>query len=838
MRFLHILKTTAKFACIAFLGMVVLGLLIGFFYGKEIKQLVIAELNKHLESKIHVGEFDFSVIRHFPYASFEMKNVVIEENSSKKINDTLLYSGRVSLLLNLTAIFRKDVTLNKIIVSNGKINIHIDSTGHGNYRFWKRSTDTTSSGALDINRIVLKNVYLNYLDDKSRQNYAMLANDAVLSGRFGADEFWLKTQADLFVDHFYAHSVNYANHKPVEINSGIHVDTKNEKYTFDNSHLKIAGVLFDVSGMITGEPDWLLDLTVNAHEAGVSQLSAILPPVYLGYLKNYRSKGNIFFNTTIRGSIAEGKVPVVTIDFGVKNGEFAARSGGATLQHLNFSGTYIYGRNNSPAFINVPEFSAEISGHPIKAGFRIDNLSDAFLTMNARTQLNLKDLRPFIQADTLQSLSGDLALNISYAGKVSELTNHNHEKVYDIKASGNIDISNVTFSLKNNPLQFKNMSGNFSLDNNDIIIKNFTGNISSSDFKVDGVFKNFVSFLLIPGQPGDVQASLASANVDLDELLINKSEVNSGDTSYILKFNPRLVCELNVNISALHFRKFSATAIHGKVNLDKQVITGRNLMFASMGGNVKMDALINASRRDSVKMDYSANFTSVDVNRLFFEMENFDQQTMTDKNVRGSVTADVDFHSMWSNDLTLNSKSVKSTSNITIENGELINFSPIQALAKYIHVPDLNHVRFSTLKNSVSISDRVITIPHMDINSSAINISASGTHNFDNIVDYHIKMLLSDVLGRKVKSNMTEFGEVEDDGLGHSKLFLCMKGPVDDPKMSYDKKAAGDKIKSDIAAEKQNIKGLLKQEFGFYKNEPSVQVPKPKKKEEMQVDWQ
>ena len=223
--------------------------------------------------------------------------------------------------------------------------------------------------------------------------------------------------------------------------------------------------------------------------------------------------------------------------------------------------------------------------------------------------------------------------------------------------------------------------------------------------------------------------------------------------------------------------------------------------------------------------------------RLFSEMENFDQQTMTDKNVKGKLTADIVFNSTWSNDLTINSKSVKSACSIIIENGELINFAPVQALAKYIHVPDLNHIRFSTLKNNITISDRKIFIPGMDINSSAINISGNGTHDFDNNVDYHLQLLLSDVLGRKMKSNSTEFGEVEEDGLGRSKIFLSMKGPVYDPHFSYDRKAAGEKIKKDIAVEKKNLKGILKQEFGLYKNEESVVAPKKKKREEMQIDW-
>ena len=62
-----------------------------------------------------------------------------------------------------------------------------------------------------------------------------------------------------------------------------------------------------------------------------------------------------------------------------------------------------------------------------------------------------------------------------------------------------------------------------------------------------------------------------------------------------------------------------------------------------------------------------------------------------------------------------------------------------------------------------------------------------------------------------------------------------MKGPVDDPKFGYDKKGVIAKIKNEIKTEKQNLKNILKQEFGSHKND-SATVQK-KKKEEMQIDW-
>ena len=46
-----------------------------------------------------------------------------------------------------------------------------------------------------------------------------------------------------------------------------------------------------------------------------------------------------------------------------------------------------------------------------------------------------------------------------------------------------------------------------------------------------------------------------------------------------------------------------------------------------------------------------------------------------------------------------------------------------------------------------------------------------------------------------------------------------MKGPVDDPKIGYDRKGAGEKVRSDLAREKQTIKSMLKEEFGLFRKD-------------------
>ena len=85
----------------------------------------------------------------------------------------------------------------------------------------------------------------------------------------------------------------------------------------------------------------------------------------------------------------------------------------------------------------------------------------------------------------------------------------------------------------------------------------------------------------------------------------------------------------------------------------------------------------------------------------------------------------------------------------------------------------------------------------MEVKSSAADLSVSGKHDFENNYEYHVKILLSELLSRKVRKprpNTTEFGAVQDDGLGRTSLLLKIGNAGDDVKVSDDVKAVGTQI--------------------------------------------
>ena len=119
-----------------------------------------------------------------------------------------------------------------------------------------------------------------------------------------------------------------------------------------------------------------------------------------------------------------------------------------------------------------------------------------------------------------------------------------------------------------------------------------------------------------------------------------------------------------------------------------------------------------------------------------------------------------------------------------------------------------------------------------------LNIGTTGLRMFDNIVDYKVQLLLSQITGRKVKEMNTEFGKIADDGLGRTKIFLTVKGPMADPKIKYDSEGMEEKIVNDIRKENQNLKSALNKEFGWFKKDTTLvkDAPQKKKKEELQLE--
>jgi hypothetical protein len=257
-----------------------------------------------------------------------------------------------------------------------------------------------------------------------------------------------------------------------------------------------------------------------------------------------------------------------------------------------------------------------------------------------------------------------------------------------------------------------------------------------------------------------------------------------------------------------------------------------------MNGKVSGNGGVMLDGNSNLLVKGHTSLKKIDIKQLFYAFGNFGQNILRDNHLKGNLSGDIFVSCEWDNQMNFNKNTALVESNIEITNGELINFEPLQGLSKFISLAELKDIKFSTLKNQVFIRHQQIIIPQMDINSSAFNITGSGVHDFDNHYTYRINVLLSEVLARKAKQNKkenSEFGIVEDDGLGKTKIPLIIVGYNNDYKISYDTKGLKDIIKESMQGQKRELKNIFKEEFGMFKNDSTV--TKPKTSQKFNLEW-
>ncbi|MCB0820641.1 MAG: AsmA-like C-terminal region-containing protein, partial [Bacteroidetes bacterium] len=264
-----------------------------------------------------------------------------------------------------------------------------------------------------------------------------------------------------------------------------------------------------------------------------------------------------------------------------------------------------------------------------------------------------------------------------------------------------------------------------------------------------------------------------------------------------------------------------------------RIVQVRQVGFKTMEGSVSLEGSIDSKNTNDLIVNCTGKLNGINVNQLFHQLENFGQQVITDQHLMGKLNSELELKMFMDSSLNVDSKRLKAEAFIKLDNGRLVNFEPLNNLSKFISLEELKDVRFSSLQNTIEIKNEQVFIPRMEITSSALDIFVSGKHGFDNQIDYHFQVTLSDLLSRKAKKakkENEEFGEVADDGLGRTQLFISMTGPVDNPKISYDSRGAKEKLKTDIKEEKQVLKKILNKEFGLFKKDSTISKQDEEKK--------
>ncbi|MCB0823040.1 MAG: hypothetical protein KDC09_10105 [Bacteroidales bacterium] len=814
-------KSLKLFFILLLIGLLAAGGLffVSEFYGDEIEQAVVEEVNQHLSVKINVDDIQFSVFENFPFASVTFFNVS-SENSTGADNGPLIKAGEVSVLLNLYNIISKNYSIDKLLIRDGFVNLVVRKDGTRNFDIFNDTNPNSDAKfKLQLTQVIFKNIGISYLHYPSDQEYLFKISKGFLHGEFTTENQQIGFDGQVLTDYIRSGKTTLLKSKDLALQLQINQQDHGNKIIFQKAEIETAGMHFELAGSVDlTDKNRNLDLNIEAEPAPLKSFLNLVPDDFLEPLRDYQVEGLMDFKAAINGKFSGNNLPAVQFNFELGSGMISNPKNGFKAESLSLNGIFTNGlkRHTSSFDLKLNKIDGVIKGGQLKGNLQITNFNKPLVKADLIANLDLAEIKQYLNLSDLESISGKLFVDMSFTNQLQSFRQFTINDFISSRTAGSLKFEKLQFALKNNTLDYHDFDGSFQFSNKDLLIDHFQGKVSNSDFKMTGYFGNILAFTFIPGESVYISADFMSDKINLDELLAYSPE--SGDSPYQLTFSKNVNFDLEVNINHFTFRKFNGHNLQGKFSMAGQKFYVKEGSIQAMDGNVKMEGMINGMDAGLYRINCDADFTDVNIRQLFAEFGNFGQQNLTDEHLRGKATAHVQYKSTLTPSLYVDPASVSTYADVTIREGELIGYTPLYALSRYIKRDELEHVKFSTLKNNIKIENEVIHVPNMEINSSTMNITVFGTHTFDNITDYHFQLYLADLLknGKKEKTEEEIEGIfVNEDESGKPRLFLSMTGPADDPDIKYDTREVRHKIAADLGKEKEEFKNVMRREFNW-----------------------
>jgi uncharacterized protein involved in outer membrane biogenesis len=772
-----------------------------FLFKDRILQQFIREANKSLNTPVKIGKIDLSVWQDFPNLAIVFTDVYVEDSHSRSY--PLLTAKKVSFSLNALEAWKGNYSVRGLQISDSETNLKIDKEGLNNFTIVKHSKDSAASViSFDLKNVKLVNTLINYQDLQSNQHHEFSSEELTSSIAIRGDLFDIKVAGDVLVGQIGIDNQLFLREKKMRLDGALQYNDSKKIVDIQSAALKINQSLFEITGNYSFKQKSLIDLTVEGKETDLQTLIALLPASTSQKLLAYESKGDVFFLLKLKGEISDRKDPFVSVHFGCKDATFFHPQYKSKVEHAYLEGSFASPSLTtfSKAELFLKDMRGELNGKSFTSNLTLQNFEDPYIQFDFKGELDAASLENFYPIAEVRDLQGMVVADFSISGETKLLKKKTTAQ--QVKTNGSVELKDIQFVYGEKGIHLKEVNGSLQFNNNDLAMSNFHLQFENSDLALNGFFKNVVTFLLFENQPIGIEADLKSNFLDVDQLF----ELGFGGTTaegYQFNISPNVLLNFNCDVKSLKYKRFHPRNVKGDLLVKNQVAVSRNIAMDAMGGTLQLNGIVDAKNPKTIDVISAFKLGGIYVDSVFYVFENFYQTFIEDKHLKGQAFADVTLEMTLSEKLKLISKTLTSDISATIKNGELNNFEPLQALNKYLDDGSLSKLRFADLKNEIHIENETIYIPQMEIKSNATTIQLSGTHTFDQHINYRV---VAPLRSKKKIDPDEAFGAIEDTGKGQTRVFLKITGTTDDYKVSYDQEAVKKKIVSDLKKEVKELK--------------------------------
>jgi len=807
----------------------------------RITSVLVEKLNESVNTKISYGDLKVTLFESFPNITVRFNDLLVEPSPfydrtqfRNENRDTLLYLSSLSLTVSIPSLLTGTVAVRSITARNGEVNLLTDRRGDINYLvFPERGKEGKNVRLKNISAVNIRAVWN---DRSSELRIAGGISEATLGGEIFRTGIFLNTSVTANIDSVNAKGIAF---RAIPVRAGVKLRKSASSLSVAKGSLDIADLKFGIDGNVNYSAS-TLDLSVTGKKINIASLVSMLPEQWRAFIGRITPSGTLDLKCGITGPYGEAGKPHLEVSYGLSGGKLSHNASGFRVNNLEFSGGITNGELNSAETFRctVDNLAATYGSASVKGSFMINNLNRPHITLALDGDLNFDDLNRIIKSGKIRDQKGSISGRIRMAGTVPDSVTV-PAALPLLKPDISLVFREFGAVISDRGTTVSAMNGSVAI-NNDLVADGLSFTLREQNFTINLVMKNFIPW--VAGRPevlditGEVHANRFVTAAFTD----SRADTASAEGRRPDIFPADVRADVRLRADSLIFDEFRAAEFSSRVEYKPYLFSFRDIKARGLDGLIAGEFTLGRQKDGGYISKAKLDVNGIDINKTFRAFRNFGQTFIVSDNLQGKLTGTTTILSPLGSDYKINKQALVAEAHLLITEGKLMNFAPVESLSSYLDLDELKNISFSRLENDLFISNSTVSIPKMLINSSAVNFTVYGTHGFGGDYSYHVRLLMSEVLSRKAREKnrgVSAYGQVQVDGSGKATIPLkieCINGRTD---VGYDFGQAKDNIKTDIAIEKQTLKGILNEEYGWYQAD-TAKVRPTATKPKFTVTWE
>ncbi len=518
----------------------------------DIAESLLLGLNENINGEVHFSDIYLDPFAQFPYISLALEDFSLyehEEDERTILEDPVTEFENVFVAVDFFDLFDDKFVVTKVLFANGYFDIIKYPNRLHNFEIALekkkpetkkkivkkkkvRKTDTAKTKKkrkkkksfisknlkLNLNRVSLKNVYLEYNSqlDGSQHNffiYSLASSLSIMPDTIKAN-LYLKTEIkklELVKNTSFDGLVT-------QLDSRFSIARNDSILWIEPSRLVFSRAEFRVKGMMDLKENGYIDLKMRGADRQLGFLNLLLSKSGLENLKT----GSLFLNGSLKGSLTN-EIPELSVNFGIRDLSVRIPEETDSIKNLKLYGSFVSGNKKdlSKAILKVDTLKAIMPDGYLDAIFSLKKFPSPDIEYKISLLTRIQGFEKLFRQHVIDSLKGYIDIESEFKGSIGA----DYKSIKVNKSKLYLKLDSVSLKIPDN-LAINSLNGVVSGNHNKLKLENINLNVAESDLSINGNLENLSNLVVDKGQKIRTKLAIQSNLLRTSDFLVSNSESN------------------------------------------------------------------------------------------------------------------------------------------------------------------------------------------------------------------------------------------------------------------------------------------------------------------------